>query len=192
MNPNELLVILHTAEKLKNTPRHSWTSAGRRESVAEHSFRLAIMVYFVKDEFPELDIGRVIQMCLFHDFGEAFTGDIPAFEKKEADSERETGLINDWLSTLSSPYREELFSLFEEMEAQETAESRLYRAMDKIEALIQHDEADIATWLPLEYELQFTYGAKESAAFPYIKLLREEIDCITKEKIKNKKSPIRG
>lgn len=87
-------------------------------------------------------------MCLFHDFGEAFTGDI--------------------------------------------AESRLYRAMDKIEALIQHDEADIATWLPLEYELQFTYGAKESAAFPYIKLLREEIDCITKEKIKNKKSPIRG
>lgn len=117
MNPNELLVILHTAEKLKNTPRHSWTSAGRRESVAEHSFRLAIMAYFVKDEFPGLDMDRVIQMCLFHDFGEAFTGDIPAFEKKEADSERETGLINDWLSTLSSPYREELFSLFEEMEA---------------------------------------------------------------------------
>ena len=156
MNPNELLVILHTAEKLKNTPRHSWTSAGRRESVAEHSFRLAIMAYFVKDEFPGLDMDRVIQMCLFHDFGEAFTGDIPAFEKKEADSERETGLINDWLSTLSSPYREELFSLFEEMEAQETAESRLYHAMDKIEALIQHDEADIATWLPLEYELQYS------------------------------------
>ena len=65
MNPNELLVILHTAEKLKNTPRHSWTSAGRRESVAEHSFRLAIMAYFVKDEFPELDMDRAFRCACF-------------------------------------------------------------------------------------------------------------------------------
>lgn len=188
MNPHELLVILHTAERLKNTPRHSWTSSGRRESVAEHSFRLAVMAHFMKDEFPELDMERVIKMCLFHDFGEAFTGDIPAFVKNESDSERERRLINDWLSTLPSPYREELSALFAEMEAQETAESRLYRALDKLEALIQHDEADIATWLPLEYELQFTYGAKESAVFPYTKRLRGEIDRITKEKIENKKS----
>jgi predicted hydrolases of HD superfamily len=188
MNPQELLVILHTAERLKNTPRHSWTSSGRQESVAEHSFRLAAMAYFMKDEFPALDIDRVIMMCLFHDFGEAFTGDIPAFVKNESDSEREAHLINDWLSALPSPYREELSALFTEMEAQETAEARLYRTLDKLEALIQHDEADIATWLPLEYELQFTYGTKESAAFPYTKLLREEIDRITREKIENQGS----
>ena len=188
MNPQELLVILHTAEHLKNTPRHSWTSSGRQESVAEHSFRLAVMAYFMKDEFPALDIDRVIKMCLFHDFGEAFTGDIPAFVKNESDSERETHLINDWLSALPSLYREELSSLFAEMGAQETAEARLYRTLDKLEALIQHDEADIATWLPLEYELQFTYGTKESAAFPYTKLLREEIDRITREKIENQGS----
>ena len=185
MNPQELLVVLHTAERLKNPSRHSWTSSGRQESVAEHSFRLAVMAYFMKDEFPTLDIERVIKMCLFHDFGEAFTGDIPAFVKNESDSERETTLINDWLSALPSPYREELSALFAEMETQETEEAKLYRALDKLEALIQHDEADIATWLPLEYELQFTYGTKESEAFPYIKRLRAEIDRITQEKIEN-------
>ena len=62
MNPQELLVVLHTAERLKNTSRHSWTSSGRQESVAEHSFRLAVMAYFMKDEFPTLDIERVIKM----------------------------------------------------------------------------------------------------------------------------------
>ncbi|MFR6394667.1 MAG: HD domain-containing protein [Oscillospiraceae bacterium] len=43
MQPNELLCILHTAEKLKDTTRHCCTSGGRRESVAEHSWRLALM-----------------------------------------------------------------------------------------------------------------------------------------------------
>lgn len=132
MNPQELLVILHTAERLKNTPRHSWTSSGRQESVAEHSFRLAVMAYFMKDEFPALDIDRVIKMCLFHDFGEAFTGDIPAFVKNESDSERETHLINNWLSTLPSPYWEELSSLLRKWERQETAEARLYRTLEQV------------------------------------------------------------
>ena len=47
--------------------------------IVEHSWRLAVMAYFVQDEFPEADIDKVIQMCIFHDMGEAITGDIPAF-----------------------------------------------------------------------------------------------------------------
>ena len=82
MEAGKFLDLMHLAENLKNNTRHSWTSTGRRESVAEHSWRLTVMAYFVKDEFPEADIDRVIRMCMFHDMGEAFTGDIPAFEKK--------------------------------------------------------------------------------------------------------------
>ena len=88
MEIRALLKALAAAEQLKNNTRHSWTSAGRHESVAEHSWRLALMAYFVKDEYPELDMDKVIRMCLIHDLGEAFTGDIPAFVKTEEDEER--------------------------------------------------------------------------------------------------------
>lgn len=76
MNATDLINILHIAEKLKDTTRHSYTSGGRHESVADHTFRTALMAYFVKDEFPEADIDKVIKMCLIHDIGEAFTREI--------------------------------------------------------------------------------------------------------------------
>lgn len=56
MRPSELLAALHTAEKLKDTTRHCYTSGGRHESVAEHSWRIALMAFFLRDEFPKADI----------------------------------------------------------------------------------------------------------------------------------------
>ena len=79
MDSRAFLDFLKVAEKLKCNTRHSYTSSGRCESVAEHSWRLAVMAYFVQDEFPEADIDKVIQMCIFPDMGEEITGDIPAF-----------------------------------------------------------------------------------------------------------------
>ena len=58
MHPTELLNILHTAEKLKDTTRHCDTSGGRRESVAEHSWRIALMAFFLRGELPRLDMTR--------------------------------------------------------------------------------------------------------------------------------------
>lgn len=81
MEIRRLLDFLKTAEQLKCNTRHSYTSSGRLESVAEHSWRLALMAMLVGDEFPEMDMDKVIKMCLIHDMGEAITGDIPAFEK---------------------------------------------------------------------------------------------------------------
>ena len=93
MKPENLLELLHTAGKLKDTTRHCYTPGGRHESVAEHSWRLALMAFWLRDEFPELDMNRVVQMCLIHDLGEAFTGDIPVFDKTAADEEREEQLL---------------------------------------------------------------------------------------------------
>ena len=94
MTPEKLLEILHLAERLKDVPRHCVTSGGRRESVAEHSWRITLMAYLVSDEFPEADIAKVMKMCLIHDLGEAFTGDIPTFLKTAADEAREEELLN--------------------------------------------------------------------------------------------------
>ena len=93
MEVHKLLETLHIAERLKDELRHCDTSKGRRESVAEHSWRLTLMAFFVRDEFPELDADKVMKMCLVHDIGEAFTGDVPSFEKTAADEEKETARL---------------------------------------------------------------------------------------------------
>ena len=98
MEIREFLDFLAVAEKLKCNTRHSWTSSGRHESVAEHSWRLALMAYLLKDEFPEVDISRVIVMGLLHDLGEAVTGDIPAFEKTKKDEAVELDAIGTLLA----------------------------------------------------------------------------------------------
>ena len=184
MKPEQFLQIMDRAEQLKNNPRHSWTSSGRRESVAEHSWRLALMAYFVKDEFPQADLGKLLAMCLLHDMGEAFTGDIPVFEKSTEDERREEKILASWVRELPPPYCGDLAALFEEMQALETLEARLCKALDKLEALIQHNEADISTWLPLEYDLQLTYGQKETRFAPYLRRLIEEVNGDSIRKIR--------
>ncbi len=185
MNTKDLLKALHTAEKLKNTTRHCDTSGGRRESVAEHSWRVSLMAYWISDEFPEADMNKVIKMCLIHDLGECFTGDIPTFDKTEEDGKREEQLLNEWVEQLPSPFREEMAALYREMEARETVEAKIYKALDNLEAVIQHNEADISTWADHEYELQRTYGVDKVQFSDYLKALKREVLEETEEKIIN-------
>ena len=183
MKPAELLTILRVAEKLKCNTRHCYTSSGRQESVAEHSWRIALMAMLITPEFPEADMDKVIRMCLIHDLGEAFTGDIPTFYKTQADTEKEDAIFDRWVQTLPEETRAEWSSLLEEMNALETQEAKIYKALDKMEAIIQHNEADISTWLPLEYELQFTYGEENVQFSPWFQEFRGEINAISREKI---------
>lgn len=183
MQPTELLNILHTAEKLKDTTRHCDTSGGRRESVAEHSWRIALMAFFLRDAFPEADMDKVARMCLIHDLGECFTGDIPAFDKTAQDESREKQLLDRWVSSLPSPCREEMRMLYSEMAALKTQEAKIYKALDKLEAVISHNESDISTWEDHEYDLQLTYGEQNVAFSPYLSELRQAIRQETLDKI---------
>lgn len=183
MEARALLNALGVAERLKDETRHCYTSKGRHESVAEHSWRLALMAYFVSDEFPELDMDKVIKMCLIHDLGECFIGDIPTFEKKEQDEQREEAMLLQWVASLPAPFASEMRALYQEMAARETGEAKLYKALDNLEAVIQHNESDIATWQPNEYALNLTYGDDKAAFSPYLKQLREVIRSDTKDKI---------
>jgi len=187
MQPLELVEFLGIIEKLKCNTRHSWTSTGRHESVAEHSWRLAVMALLLKDVFPDLNINKVIKMCLIHDFGEAITGDIPSFEKSENDEKVEDFEVNKLLELLSKDLNEEFVALFGEMRMLETKEAKLFKALDKVEAVISHNEADISTWLPLEYELNLTYGEEQCAKFEYLVNLRKLLKDMSIEKINKHK-----
>ena len=183
MNARDFLDALHVAERLKDATRHCYTSGGRHESVAEHSWRISLMAYFLRDEFPEADMDKVIRMCLIHDLGEAFTGDIPVFLKTQADEAREESLLAQWVSSLPEPVRSDMQALFAEMNARQTLEARIYKAMDSLEALIQHNESDLSTWEENEYELQMHYADDRVAFSPYLTALREAIRADTVEKI---------
>lgn len=183
MQPRELLEILHVAERLKDTTRHCTSSKGKPESVAEHSWRLALMALLLREEFPALDIDRVVDMCLIHDLGECFTGDIPAFLKTEQDRETEDSLLRRWVATLPEELSERLAALYAEMDAQQTQEARLYKALDKLEAVIQHNESPLSTWSENEYELNKSYATEAVAFSPWLRALRAEILKDTIEKI---------
>lgn len=183
MDPRKLLETLGVAVRLKDTTRHSYTRKGRHESVAEHTFMMALMAFFMRDEFPRADMDKVIRMCLIHDLGECFTGDIPTFDKTQTHEDTEERLLGEWTASLPAPYGEEMAALYEEMAQRRTLEARIYKAIDSLEAVMQHNEADLSTWIPREYELNRTYGDDKVAFSGYLQALREEVRRDTLKKL---------
>ena len=187
MQPRELIDFLGKIEKLKCVTRHSWTSTGRHESVAEHSWRLAVTAMLCKDEYPEIDIDKVIKMCLIHDFGEAVTGDIPAFYKTQS-HETEVDLATEALcKALPEPYSTEFLCLFSEIKEMKTDEARLFKALDNMETVISHNEAEISTWLPLEYKENLVYGEENVKWSEWTRKLKAEINHDSLKKLQESK-----
>lgn len=186
MNQRDFLEILHVAERLKDTRRHCTTSKRRPESVAEHSWRISLMAFLLRSEFPDADMDKVIRMCLIHDLGECFTGDIPVFKKTKDDEAKEEKLLSEWVASLPQDVANEMQALYQEMEALETLESRIYKTLDKLEAVIQHNESPIDTWEDHEYDLQKNYALDIVKFSEWFTILREEILKDTLDKIEEK------
>ena len=91
------------------------------------------------------------------------------------------------MGRIASPCREEMRALYDEMAALETQEAQIYKALDKLEAVISHNESDISTREDHEYDLQLTYGEQNVAFSPYLTALRqavrqESLDKIARER----------
>lgn len=183
MDPRQLITLMAVIEKLKCNTRHSWTSTGRHESVAEHCWRLTVLALLVMGEFPDMDAQKVLTMCLIHDFGEAITGDIPSFDKTKEHEANEEQAITQLLALLPPDMAKNYQALFDEMAALQTPEARLVKALDKLEVLLAHNEAPLSTWIPKEYTLNLSYGQENVAFSNYLTALREEIRKDSEKKI---------
>lgn len=182
MKPAEFMDFVHILENMKCNTRHGWTHTLRHESVAEHTFRVCCMALLLEWEFPELDMDKVLRMCLIHDWGEAVTGDIPSFLKTERDESRELDAIHALTAKLPD-CEGSLNALYAEMDARSTPEAKFYKALDRLEAVIQHNEAPLSTWLDLERELNLTYGVADCAPFPFLAEVRELSNEETRAKL---------
>ena len=191
MHPPDLagiLDFLRASERLKATHRSAYTSDGQQESVAEHSWRLCLMALVLAPEFPDMDIARLVKICLVHDLGEAVGGDVPAPEQarrqaaglatgKGGDERRDLMTL---LDPLPAGLRLEIAALWDEYEAGVSPEARLAKALDKLETILQHTQGKNPPGF--DYRFNLAYGRKHTGAPPLIAKIRAILDAATEQR----------
>ena len=155
-----ILNFLKLSERLKFELRHSWLSNGRQESVAEHSWQMALMAVLLHRHLEHaVDLEHTLKMVLVHDLVEALAGDVPFFEtgyRKAAKAARERAAIDEIRRMLDEITGEEVYRLWHDFEDAATPEARFARALDNLEVQVQHNLADLDTWEAIEYDLVYT------------------------------------
>ena len=183
-----ILDFLKLSEGLKRELRHSWLSDGRRESVAEHSWQMALMAILVHPHLDEpVDLGRTLEMIVVHDLVEALVGDVPYFdtsERKRLKQAREAQAILEIEARLGPPTGARIKTLFLEFEARQTAEARFAGALDNLEVQIQHNLADFATWTPAEYALIYEKIERPCAYDPFLAAICKAIQVEAEAKLR--------
>ena len=156
MNHSDLrptAAYLYEVGQLKHSRRSGWWLAGVSdpESVAEHSFRTAIIGYILA-QLEGADPNRTALLCLFHDLPETRTGDIPTLAKHYVTASNDVDIAEDQLSGLQSDAAGALLGVFKDYVNRTSREAIVAHDADKIECLIQareyqlqgfHDKAGI-------------------------------------------------
>lgn len=137
-------------DKVKNIFRQTHLSGnGRNENDAEHSWHMAIMAYLFREYAnEEVDIAKVMMMCLIHDIVEIDAGDTYAYDEDalKTQKNREDAAKQRIFSILPDEQAKELIALFDEFESYETAESRFAHAMDNMQPLILNNSNNGSDW----------------------------------------------
>ena len=177
-----LLDFLRRVEPLKSTLRSGHTASGRRESVAAHAWRFALMAFALRDQFPDADPLRLLGMALVHDLGESVSGDIPAPEQVGTDKAGTERRDLAWvLAPLPEATRAELLGLYDEYEAAETPTARAAKGLDKLETILQHTQGDNPPGF--DYRFNLGYGRRYTGAHPTLRALRERLDEETARRV---------
>jgi 5'-deoxynucleotidase YfbR-like HD superfamily hydrolase len=187
-----ILDFLRAAEQLKVKTRSAYTSEGRPESVAEHSWRLCLMALVLRDEFRDINLERLMAMCVVHDLGEAIRGDVPAPVQADrlardptagkSAQEREDLVM--LLEPLPESVRAQITALWDEYEGASTPEARVAKALDKLETILQHTQG--ANPPDFDYRFNLGYGRAFTSAHPVVVRLRAMLDEVTELRAQRK------
>jgi putative hydrolase of HD superfamily len=206
---NGLVRFLHRIGHLKDAPRTGWVDRGippaEAESVADHTFRTAVLAWLASAEIPGLDRDRVLKLALIHDLAESITGDIPPYDPDQlsaqagenerrtflnqrhvrderrgaAKREAEAAAFADLIATLPAPLAEELDQLWRELERAETPEARFVKQADKIETYLQSREYLAAD--PSRPMASFAAEVRDVITIPILAQIRDAIPDLEKK-----------
>lgn len=178
------LQFIQAAERLKDTLRSSHTSEGRQESVAEHTWRLLLMAITFSDLLPDIDLLRLLKICILHDLGEAVDGDIPAPAQvgNDSKSDKERRDFESLLSSLPTHVQTEFLSLWDDYEYVQSQEAKVAKALDKIETLVQHNQGKNPS--EFDYNFNLDYGKRYTDSLPLTAQIRSLVDVDTARRAK--------
>ncbi len=186
-----ILNVLQLAERLKFELRHSYTSSGRQESVAEHTWRMSLMAVLIEPLLKQkVDTARLLKMIILHDLVEAEAKDISALdvlrnpEIKLQKEEKERQAIQNLRKILKDTNGQEIYDLFYEFEGKETYEAKVANALDKLEVQLQHNHADFSTWEEIEHDMSYMMD-KHVLFDETLFELKRQIENEAEQKMKN-------
>ena len=179
----QYLRFIKEAERLKAVTRTAWTHDGRRESTAEHSWRLALFAGLAAGRLPGLNREKVLMMSLIHDMGELYGGDISAAlcPDPQEKTDEESRAVRKAFSLLPEREAESLLALWREYNANATPEARLVKALDKAETIIQHKQG--RTPEDFDYRFNLGYGKEYFEGSGFLRELRTLLDEETAAKL---------
>ena len=181
-------------DKEKNVFRQTHLSGhGRRENDAEHAWHMATMAWLLQEYANEaVDIARVMLMCLIHDIVEIDAGDTYAYDTENLKTQkaREDAAKQRIFSLLPEDQRDALIGLFDEFEANETAESRFAHAMDNLQPLLLNHANGGGDWREHGVTAETVYGRQGRTRLGSERLY-EVTDQIIRENIRKGNLPER-
>ena len=192
MNESELqsrLDFVRRAEQLKDTLRSGYTSAGRTESVADHTWRLTLLVMTFADMLPDVNLLRLLKICVLHDLGEAVDGDIPAPLQvgQASKSDKERSDFQSLLQGLPASLQAEFLDLWDDYEFAQSEEAKVAKGLDKIETLMQHNQGSNPP--DFDYAFNLDYGRQHTDAVALTANIRRLLDAQTRVKANNSARP---
>jgi putative hydrolase of HD superfamily len=180
-----VLAFLRAAERLKTVTRSGWTSTGKAESVAEHTWRLCLMAMVLYGRAEDIDLARLLKMCVIHDLGEAIGGDVPAPAQVAGSPKagQERADLLSLVEPLPAAGQREILELWDEYEAASSPEAKLAKGLDKLETILQHTQGRNPD--DFDYAFNLDYGQRYTAADPVLAALRSRLDEVTAQRARD-------
>ena len=181
-------------DKEKNVFRQTHLSGhGRNENDAEHAWHMAVMAYLLREYAnEEVDISKVMLMCLIHDIVEIDAGDTYAYDEEglRTQKEREEKAKERIFSLLPEDQKREMSALFDEFEQYETPEARYAHALDNLQPLLLNDSNDGGDWKEHGVNAETVYGRQSKTRLGSEKL-HEVTDEIIRRNIRKGNLPVK-
>ena len=163
----------------------SLSNHGRKENDAEHAWHMAVMAYLLREySNEEIDIARVMLMCLIHDVVEIDAGDTYAYDEegKQTQAQREAEAKERIFSLLPEDQRAELIEIFDEFEEGKTPEAKFAKAMDNLQPLLLNNSNGGSDWMEHDVTAKQVYG-RQSKTREGSEILYDLTDRMIRENI---------